>query len=46
MIGNTDAARTGKLSRSQQGFGDNAKLWLLLAAIAGVVIVLVAAFRK
>jgi hypothetical protein len=46
MIGNTDAARTGKLSRSQQGFGDNAKFWLLLAAIAGVVIVLVAAFHR
>lgn len=46
MIGNTDAARTGKLSRSQQGFGDYAWLWILLAAIAGVVIVLVAAFHR
>jgi hypothetical protein len=46
MFGNTDAARAGKLSRSQQGFGDNTKLWLLLAAIAGVVIVLVAAFHR
>jgi hypothetical protein len=45
MFGNTDAARAGKLSRSQQGLGDNAKFWILLAVIAGVVIVLVAAFK-
>ncbi|MGA2496918.1 MAG: hypothetical protein ABSH20_04210 [Tepidisphaeraceae bacterium] len=45
MIGNTDTARTGKLSRSQQGFGDNTKVWILLAIIAGVVVVLVAALR-
>ncbi len=45
IFGNTDAARSGKLSRSQQGFGDNAKLWILLAIIAAVVIVLVAALR-
>lgn len=46
MFGNTDAARAGKLSRSQQGLGDNTKFWILLAVIAGVVIVLVAAFNK
>ena len=46
IFGNTDAARSGKLSRSQQGFGDNPKFWLLLAVIAGVVIVLVAVFKR
>jgi hypothetical protein len=45
MFGNTDAARAGKLSRSQQGLGDNAKFWICLAVIAGIVIVLVAAFK-
>lgn len=46
IFGNTDAARSGKLSRSQQGLGDNAKVWILLAIIAAVVIVLVAAFKR
>jgi len=45
ILGNTDAAHAGKLSRSQQGFSDNARLWILLAIIAGVVIVLVAALK-
>ncbi len=46
MFGNTDAARAGKLSRSQQGLADNAKFWILLVVIVGVVIVLVAAFNR
>jgi len=45
IFGNTDAARAGKLSRSQTGLGDNAKVWILLAIILGAVIVLVAAFK-
>jgi hypothetical protein len=46
VFGNTDAARSGKLSRSQQGFGDNAKFWILIALIAGVVIVLIAMLNR
>ncbi len=46
ILGNSDAAKTGKLSRSQQGLSDNARFWTLLAIIAGVVIVLVAALRR
>jgi hypothetical protein len=46
IFGNTDAARSGKLSRAQQGFGDNARFWILLAIILGVVIVLIAAFNR
>ena len=43
IVGNTEAARKGKLTRSQTGFGDNITLWVVLAGIAAVVIVLVAA---
>jgi hypothetical protein len=46
ILGNTEAARAGKLSRSQQGFSYNAWMWIVLAIIAGAVIVLVAALRR
>lgn len=45
MIGNTDAARRGKLTRSQSGFGDNATFWFIIVGILGAVIVLVAALK-
>jgi hypothetical protein len=45
IFGNTDFARKGKLTRAQEGFGDYAKIWILFAVIAGVVIVLVAALN-
>jgi hypothetical protein len=46
LVGNTEAARAGKLTRSQSGYGDSAKLWLIIAGIAAVVIVLVAALGR
>jgi len=46
ILGNSAAAQSGKLSRSQQGFTDNAKLWTVLAVIAGIVIVVVALLRR
>lgn len=46
IVGNTDAARKGKLSRSQAGLSDTARLWLIFAGIAAVVIVLVAALKR
>jgi hypothetical protein len=42
VIGNSDEAWTGKFP----GLAQNPKFWILLAAIAGVVIVLVAAFHR
>jgi hypothetical protein len=46
ILGNSEAAHAGKLSRTQQGLGDNVRFWLVLSIIAGVVIVLVAALRR
>jgi len=46
ILGNSDAAQSGKLSRSQQGLSDNAKFWIVLASIAAVVIVVVALLRR
>ena len=46
IVGNTDAAQKGKLTRSQTGHGDNTKVWIIIAIIAGAVIVLVALFIK
>lgn len=46
IFGNTDAARSGRLTRSQQGFGDNAKLWIGLAVLVSVVIVIIAALNR
>lgn len=46
MIGNSKAAESGRLSRSQTGGTDSARIWIILALIAGIVIVLVAALGK
>jgi hypothetical protein len=46
IVGNTDAARAGKLSRSQQGLNANAALWVVLSVIAGVVILLAMIIRR
>jgi hypothetical protein len=46
IIGNSTAASAGKLSRSQQGLGDNNWLWVILAVIAGIVVVLVTALKR
>ncbi len=46
ILGNSDAAQTGKLSRSQTGLMDNAKFWMVMAAIAAGVVVLVALLKR
>lgn len=46
IVGNTDTARKGKLSRSQAGFGDTAKMWLIFAAIVAAVVIIVAALQR
>ena len=46
ILGNSEAAHAGKLSRSQQGLMDNAKFWALIAVIVAVVVVLVALLKR
>lgn len=47
IMGNTEAARKGKLTRTQTGSDDfGVKFWLIFACIAAVVIIIVAALSN